>query len=126
MQAFIEFSNHEEAKLLRSKYHNKKLKDLFHLKINFTQKNHLRIKQNSKYERHFSGSNKLKNLFSMSCESLKDDQNQEYVIKIRKLDSEVKHKAIFNLFSIYGVILKISIDKISHQGYVTYNDRESA
>lgn len=53
MQAFIEFSNYEEAEFFRSSKHNKKYKTMFLLKINFTQKTHLRIKPNSNFEKAF-------------------------------------------------------------------------
>lgn len=54
MQAFVEFSQREEAEKMKAALHNKQVKDQFFLKINFTQKTHLRIKPHSKFEKAFN------------------------------------------------------------------------
>ena len=46
-------------------------------------------------------------------------------MKISNLQEDVKHKAIFNLFSIYGVILKISINTETKEAFVIYDEKES-
>lgn len=50
----------------------------------------------------------------------------ESVLKIHKINGDVKHKSIFNLFSIYGLILDISIDTNKSEAFITYSQKDSA
>ena len=62
-----------------------------------------------------------KNNESMSSIHEKHNEGQ-YNIKISNLNPDVKHRAIFNLFSLYGNIEKISLHKANNTAIVTYEN----
>lgn len=99
---------------------------MFYLKIQFTQKTHLRIKPNSPFEKNFQTSGFVRNkTTSIQDFSFNTHDDGEYILKIHKVAQDVKHKAIFNLFSIYGVILRISIDKDTQEVFIYYNNKSN-
>lgn len=57
----------------------------------------------------------------MSCNFLLEKQKAKYyVIKVTNISPEVKHKSLFNLFSLYGNIEKISLDETNNTAFVFY------
>jgi len=48
------------------------------------------------------------------------NQKRLFILKITNLSNEIKHKSIFNIFSLYGTIEKITIDPLNQTGYIYY------
>lgn len=64
-QAFVEFVQPQDAAKFKGALHNKQHKKMFFLKVQFTQKTHLRIKPNSSFEKNFLCDKKKKELTSL-------------------------------------------------------------
>lgn len=121
-QVFIEFVLPQEASRFKNTLHNTQHKKMFFLKVQFTQKTHLRIMTNSLFEKNYLSSKKKEHL------SLQDSSCEEegsFILLLKQLSPEVKHKCLFNLFSIYGVILKIGINRDSASGFIVFAHQKS-
>jgi len=55
-----------------------------------------------------------------------DKLEEDCIIILRDIKEDVYHQAIFNLFSIYGVICKISIDKEARIALIYFTSNQSA
>lgn len=61
-----------------------------------------------------------RSLFSPSRNE-KPAKKKLFIIKVKNVHSDVKHKTLFNLFSLYGTIEKITIDSLEECGYVFFH-----
>ena len=48
------------------------------------------------------------------------NQKRLYILKVTNLHHDAKHKAIFNIFSLYGTIEKITLDPLNQSAYIYY------
>lgn len=146
-QIFIEFYSIKEAERFRKATHNKMFADLFFLKVQFTKKSFLKIKRNSRYECDFTDKenqcvqgpyvkvNKVKEddkqSLNTEADSQKDEQKSKSsetegsYIKLSNLDKTVRHRHLFNLFSLYGKLSKINLDKKTRSATVLYEEEFS-
>ena len=163
-QIFLEFKNADDAFFFKQALHNQNFKNRFFLKIQFTQKTSLVVRNNNKYERDFerkkekecflprsidfpasanaksdymvnhvlynnvvSSFNTLDNhsvntnSFYGGSKAEKTSKKQLFALKAKNLNGEVRHKTLFNLFSLYGTIEKIAIDGTEATGYVYFH-----
>lgn len=123
-QAFLEFVEPQAASRFRAILHNTHYKKMFFMKMQLTHKTHLRINPSSPFEKSFLNEKSQKELpfVSSVCSS---EREGSFFLLLKSLSREVKHKSLFNLFSIYGVILRIGIDADSHRGFIVFTNRRS-
>ena len=145
-QLFLEFAKTEDAFLFQQSFDATDFKGFFFLRIQFTQKSYIVVHSNNTFEHDFTN-NKIsgspteyegvppqKNLSNISernnlngpspkmhFQGQKPYPENLTSVHVTELNPEITHKQLFNLFSLYGNIKKISLSPKTLSARIFYN-----
>lgn len=145
-QLFLEFAKTEDAFLFQQSFDATDFKGFFFLRIQFTQKSYIVVHSNNTFEHDFTNKKKSgspmeyegvppqKSLSNISeCNELSGPSPKMHFqgqkpysenltsVHVTELNPEITHKQLFNLFSLYGNIEKISLSPKTTSARIFYS-----